>query len=59
MLRDWGYGDKNWHLWIRDFSKQELVSLIEMIKSKYSLKDSEINELVINLKNPLDKRVSG
>ena len=59
MLRDWGNGEKNWHLWIRDFSKHELVSLIETIKTKYSLKDLEINELVINLKNPLYNRVSG
>lgn len=58
-LRDWGEGERNWHLWIRDLSKHELVGLIETIKAKYSLNDLEINELVINLKNPLDKRVSG
>lgn len=50
-MRDYGFGEKDWHLIIRDMAKLELVHLIELIKSKYSLKDSEIKELVINLKN--------
>lgn len=59
MIKDWGFGEKNWHLEIRNLQKCYLVNLVEDIKVKYQLSDSDMNELVINLKNPLDKRVSG
>lgn len=58
MINDLGFNEGKWHIEIRDLTKHELVNLLEIIRIKCGLSDSDMNELVINLKNPLDKRVS-
>jgi hypothetical protein len=42
---------ENWHLRIRDYSKHDLVSVIETIFTNHSLNVSDIEEILRNVEN--------